>query len=946
MTVRDQELILFNASARTAVKPAARQSPSIGYHRAPTHTEYLMMLAAMNPGRRVLAGAVCALLVTAAIAASANESAAATATATAADNNVLRATLANGLRVIIVRNTLAPVVATSVNYLVGSDEAATGFPGMAHAQEHMMFRGSPGLSTEQLANISAVMGGNFNANTRESITQYLFTVPSEDIDVALHIEALRMQGVLDTPQGWDQERGAIEQEVAQDRSSPGYVLYAKIRSIMFGGTVYAHDALGTRESFDKTTAAMLKSFHDAWYAPNNAVLIIVGDVEPEPTLRKVRDLFGAIKSRQLPQHPAVRLLPVHPQSFSVETDQPVGTQMIAMRVPGLDSPDFPALEVLADVLSSHRFDLYGLVPQGKAIEAEFSLDPLPHAGLAFAALSFTAGSDPKTLEAEVRKILKKVASDGVAPELVEAAKLQERSEAEFQKNSIAGSAEVWSDAVTLYGLNSPDDDLVRIEKVTVADVNRVARRYLDLDHAVTAVMVPHGSGRPVASGGGFGGQENIALGEAKATELPDWAQAALNRLTVPDSTTHPVVSTLSNGLTLIVQPEDVSDTVSVYGYIRNRPEVQAPANRQGISQLLDLLLPYGSEQLDRMAYERALDAIGAREHPGTEFSVQTLSQDFERGVELLADNELHPALPAAALDIVRQQVAQVVAARNRSPGHLVQHALRERLFSKDDPSLREATPETVGSLTLDDVRSYFHDTFRPDLTTIVVIGNITAPQAQATIEKHFGAWRSDGPTPTIDLPPAPPNQAARIAVPDASRVQDDVLLAQNLNLTRSQPDYYALELGSAVLGGGFYSTRLSIDLRKDAGLVYSVASELQVGRTRGVYLVRYACDPQNVVKAQDIVVRDLRALQLQPVGDDELQRVKALLLRRIPLSEASIDDIAQGFIHRRDLNLPLDEPILAAKRYIDLEPAEVQAAFKKWLRPDDLVRVTQGPAPK
>ena len=175
----------------------------------------------------------------------------------------------------------------------------------------------------------------------------------------------------------------------------------------------------------------------------------------------------------------------------------------------------------------------------------------------------------------------------------------------------------------------------------------------------------------------------------------------------------------------------------------------------------------------------------------------------------------------------------------------------------------------------------------------------------------------------------PPNRAALIAVPDDSRVQDDVVLAQNLDLTRSDPDYYALQLGSAVLGGGFYSTRFSIDLRKIAGLVYSVGSELQVGRSRGVYLVRYACDPQNVVKAQDIVIRDLKAMQAQPVGEEELLRVKALLLRRIPLSEASIDDIALGFIHRRDLNLPLDEPILAARRYIALEPGEVQSAFQQ-----------------
>jgi zinc protease len=866
--------------------------------------------------------------------------------AAAAEQNVLRATLPNGLRVIIVRNTLAPVVATSINYLVGSDEAAAGFPGMAHAQEHMMFRGSPGLSTEQLANISAVMGGNFNANTRESVTQYLFTVPAEDLDVALHIEALRMQGVLDTKQGWDQERGAIEQEVAQDLSNPGYVLYAKIRAIMFGGTVYAHDALGTRQSFDKTTAEMLKSFHDAWYAPNNAVLIIVGDVALDSTLREVRELFGAIKSRALPQRPAVHLSPVHPQSFSVDTDRPVGTQMIALRVPGLDSPDFPALEVLSDVLSSHRFDLYGLVPQGKAIDAEFSLDPLPHSGLAYAVMSFTAGTDPKDLDSEVRAILKKVASDGVPPDLIDAAKLHERSEAEFQKNSIAGSAAIWADAVALYGLNSPDDDLARIEKVTAADVNRVARRYLDLDHAVTAVMIPRGSGRPVASSGGFGGPENIGLGEAKPTKLPPWAQADLNRLAVPDLTTHPIVSTLANGLTLIVQPEDVSDTVSVYGYIRNRPELQAPPSRQGISQVLDLLLPYGSEQLDRVAFEQALDAIGARESAGTEFSLQVLSQDFERGVELLAQNELHPGLPAQALGIVRGQVSRIVEARNKSPGHLAQHGLREMLFPKDDPSLREATAETVGSLTLQDVQSYFRDTFRPDLATIVVIGHITPELARATIERHFGAWSASGPTPQVDLPAVPPNRAGMIAVPDDSRIQDEVLLAQNLDLTRSDPDYYALELGSAVLGGGFYSTRLSIDLRKNAGLVYSVASELQVGRSRGVYLVRYASDPQNVVKAQDIVIRDLKTMQSQPAGDEELLRVKALLLRQIPLSEASIDDIAMGFIHRRDLNLPLDEPILAARRYIDLQPAEVQAAFQKWLRPSDLVRVSQGPTPK
>src|SRR6476661_8678355 len=150
-----------------------------------------------------------------------------------AEPGVLRATLPNGLRVILVRNTLSPVVATAVNYLAGSDETPDGFPGTAHAQEHMLFRGSPGLSADQLANIGSVMGGNFNANTRESLTQYLFTVPAEDLDVALRVEALRMQAVLSSAADWKQERGAIEQEVAQDLSNPSYILYSKVRAAMF-----------------------------------------------------------------------------------------------------------------------------------------------------------------------------------------------------------------------------------------------------------------------------------------------------------------------------------------------------------------------------------------------------------------------------------------------------------------------------------------------------------------------------------------------------------------------------------------------------------------------------------------------------------------------------------------------------------------------------------------
>ncbi len=284
-------------------------------------------------------------------------------------SEVLRATIKNSLRVVIVRNDLAPVITTMVNYLVGSNEAPVGYPGMAHAQEHMMFRGSPGLSAAQLANLIATMGGRFNADTQQTVTQYFFTVPTQDLEVALRIEAIRMRDVLDSEELWLEERGAIEQEVAQDLSNPMYVFYMNLLEKMFEGTPYAHDALGTRPSFQKTTGNMLKAFHEAWYQPNNAIMVIVGDVDPKETLSMVTRIFEGIPSRPTPAKLPIHLQPLKGGTIKQKTDLPYGLAIVAYRLPGFDSPDFAAAQVLADVLNSERGALYALVPQGKALEA-------------------------------------------------------------------------------------------------------------------------------------------------------------------------------------------------------------------------------------------------------------------------------------------------------------------------------------------------------------------------------------------------------------------------------------------------------------------------------------------------------------------------------------------------------------------------------------------------
>jgi zinc protease len=858
---------------------------------------------------------------------------------------VLRATLTNGLRVIVIRDSLAPVVSTVLNYQVGSDEAPAGFPGTAHALEHMMFRGSPGLTAAQLAHVSAAIGGDSNADTQQSVTQYFFTVPAEDLEVPLRLEAIRMQGIAESTNLWNQERGAIQQEVAQDLSNPQYVFYQKLLKALFKGSPYEHDPLGTRASFEQTTASLLRQFHEDWYAPNNAILIIAGDVEPKAALDRVRRVFGNIASKPLPARPEYRFQPVVPETIELQTDLPVGMAVLAFRFPGSDSAQYAVAQVLADVLSSQRGKLYELVPQGKALGTSFSYEALPKAGVGYASAEYPAGADAQPLLHEIRSILIAAARDGVDPELIEAAKRREIASAELERNSIAGLAMAWSQAVAVEGRESPEEDVESIRRVTVSDVNRLAREFLNLDRAITAILTPQPSGTP-SSPKGFGGKESFTPTQTEAVDLPPWASNAVNRLEVPRLTTRPVVTNLPNGLRLIIQPETISDMVSIYGRVKSNPQLEAPPGQEGVASVLDELLSYGTTSLDRVAFQKALDDIGAMESAGTEFSLEVLAQHFERGVQLLADNLLSPALPETAFKVVQPQLAAALAGEMQSPSYLARRAMESGLFPRNDPVQRQPTPEIISALRLEDVRAYHQRVFRPDLTTIVVMGKVSPEEARLVIAQCFGNWKNLGPKPPTVLPSAPDNAPVFTDVPDTSRVQDKVVLAQTLNLRRTDSEYYALQLGNHVLGGAFYATRLYRDLRESSGLVYFVGSSFDVGESRGVFAVDYACDPANVSRAREVVLSNLRRLQQEPVSERELHQAKVLLLREIPLSESSVGRIASSWLTRSLLGLPLDEPVRAAETYLKLDAAAVRAAFAKWIRPADLIQVTQGPSPR
>ncbi len=857
--------------------------------------------------------------------------------------DVTRATLANGLQVVVVHNPLAPVVTAMMNYRVGSDEQWV--PGLAHATEHMMFRGSATLSSAQLMEALEITGGNFDADTQSTATQYFFTVPAQYLDIALRAERSRATGELMAQAQWKQERGAITQEVTQDQSDAIYRLFVKMQSRLIGGTPYDKNGLGTVEGFARdVNGTQLLRFYRRWYHPNNAVYVIVGDVDGPATVAKVRALFGDVPAAPLPQRPPVRLQPLHAATYHDTSDQAYTAVMLGYRLPGYDSPDYAASQILGDVLDNQRSDFGAMPYTGAALGAEFFAQSFPKTAIGIAFVAVPVTTKPESTDRAVRAILARYRRDGVPPDLVAAAKLREIAQLEFTGNSIEGMADEWSQAIAVQGLHSPDDMIAHFAAVKASDVDRVLRRYLKDSTAVAAYAVPKNAGAASSGGGGLA-KENNTFEPSSHEPLPPWAQRVLDDLRVPAQTLSPADMTLSNGIRLIVQPETITHTVVVRGEILSNPGVQEPAGEEGVADLASGVLPYGTTTYDRVAFQRALDDIAASTTAGTDFGLDALSADFDRGVQLLADEELHPALDPKSFAIVKRQNVAALSGDAKAPDHLAEVALAGALYPPGDPERRFATPQSVGGLSLDDVKRWYAAAYRPDLTTIVVIGDTTPERARAIVEKYFGAWRSEGPKPNVEPSPVPANAAAQIAVPATGRVQSSVRLVETVPVVRTDSAWALLRVANAALTGGFYSSLLYHDLREVHGYAYSIDSSFNAGRVRGSFEIGYGCDAKNIVPAEGQTLAVLRDLQQQPIEAGRLLRSKALLMGELPIRQSSYEGVAGQLSAYATSGLPLDQNLLDARAELDASAESIRAAMARYVRPDAFVRLVVGPEP-
>jgi zinc protease len=455
-------------------------------------------------------------------------------------------------------------------------------------------------------------------------------------------------------------------------------------------------------------------------------------------------------------------------------------------------------------------------------------------------------------------------------------------------------------------------------------------------------MTPAKSGQilPLLSQG-YGGLEQVDFSGAPSAELPAWA--AVGKKTTSVAIQKPADIRLANGLRLIVQPEANSSVVELYGLVNSNPYTEVAKGKEGVDEILAQLMSDGTSSMTKQQFQSSLDRIGAEETAGTSFTLNVLSSQFAAGVSLLAQNLLHPSFKTSDFAAEQRLVEQIVDARSHNPSVQARAAFLKAVLPSNDPALRAATPASVKALTVADVRSYYRHVFCPEMTTIVVVGDVTPEAAKGVIERYFGGWRKEGKAPKILLPPAVPNTASEIAIKDPGSIVDQVRMAEAIPMLRSNPDYFALQVGNAILSGGQGRGLIGKELvQKQASAEYLNASFIS-GASRTFYLIDFADAPSSVRPAVSGIEGAIAAIQKSPPTQNELIGARDTLLQSLALSMSDYATIADGLLNRSRLDLPLDEPSREAAAYENITSKEVSRAMAKWVRPSDFALVTQGP---
>ncbi len=767
--------------------------------------------------------------------------------------------LDNGLTVILHEDNSDPLVHVDVTYHVGSGREEVGKSGFAHFFEHMMFQGSENVADEEHFRIVSESGGTLNGTTNRDRTNYFQTVPSNQLEKMLWLEADRMGYFLDavTQEKFEVQRETVKNERAQRYDNRPYgQLWERVGEAMYPeGHPYSWSTIGYVDDLNRVGLADLKQFFLRWYGPNNATLTIGGRFDRAQTLEWIEKYFGAI-----PRGPEVE----KPEKIEVTLDKDryismednVAMPLIYMAIPTvhLYHPDEAPLDVLMSILGQGETSLLykNLVKPGYAVQASaghscselsctFSVQALPNP---------RSGKTLADLEQVVYDSLEEFEERGVTDDDLTRVKMSIVSSMIFRLESVAGKVSQLAYYETITdNANYAADDVARYENVTKEDVKRVYEQYIKGKPAVIMSIVPNGQPDLVTREDTFP-RPVRNLPEYETLSEDDLAfrraESTFDRSILPAEGENPAITLptvwrgeLENGIAVLGAENKETPTVA----LRLQLDVgqrDEPLDKLGLASMTAAMLNEATENYTNEEMSNELQKLGATVFIGagnrnTTMTIRSLSENFEATLELAQERLLRPRFDQADFDRLQAQTIESIRRSKVQPATTASTVYQMLLFGKDNAFsyLNVGTEESVAALTLDDVKQFYADHYSPTIADIVVVSDFEKDELKQKLAL-FADWEG-GEVTRPELAPFPEIGDTKIFLVDKpGAAQSEIRIGKRSLTFDADGEYYKAGLANFSLGGAFNS-RINLNLREDKGYTYGAWSSFSGNQEYGTF---------------------------------------------------------------------------------------------------------------
>lgn len=880
--------------------------------------------------------------------------------------------LSNDLRVLLMEDHSAPVAAVMVTYEAGSRDEWKGATGAAHMLEHMMFKGTAEYRKKlgtQPARLLETAGAEINATTSYDSTNYYAFLPNDKVSLALDIEAARMRGALLDPEDFASEKTVIQNELERYFDSPMAALYNAVWQKAFTVHTYHHPVIGWREDVAGMSVESLRRFYDRHYAPENAVLTVVGSFKTSEMLAEIAKRYGAIPKSSSKERAEVSTEPEQKERRSVEVQKPEGVQylMLAFKTPGAGHPDTAGLDLLSAILGSGKTSrLYQkLVQTGMAASVEASGSGTRDPGLLSIIVTLAAASHEEAEQA-VLSVLEDLRAQGVTQAELDRVMNQTRAALAFSRDGAFSVAGELSHAIGMGDWTLFTNYLDRASRVKLEDLKRIAQTYLRPERMTSGRLITGSAGGGASEPALKPGQTGVP-GEHSASDtegyqpvpqeaVPARVRTLLDSLGASDGATSyetEVKRFSAGGVKVLLLKTPVQEVVSFSGSMPRAGNVYGanPVIAKLTAQMIDKgTLGRGTLEIPSLLEDRGADIHYGQDTEYVRFQGRCLKKDTELVLGLMAEQLRSPAFLEEEFQKLKEREKVGLKHAMTSTGSQAANTLMRRVFPEGHPLKPVSLEEQLAALertTLEDVKRFYSEHYGSQNLLLSVAGDVDGETVRASVEKAFQGWGAKNIPPAAVPPVSVPEGVKYETVLLQAKQNADILMGHAVPVTRLDPDFIALSAANAVLGGDFTS-RLSNVVRDRYGLTYGIRSGI-VGtseRLTGAWLVHMIVNAPVLKEGLMRTFEQLRLFHEQGITAEELQEKKEGLSGQFKTGLATTQSLADQILHVEELGV--------GPGYLDRFPSLVKAitldqansAVRRYFNPEGFTVVAAGTPPE